>query len=78
MLSKVYGTVTKNNLMWIANMVKERFNNANFKAKRSGCVYWHYGWREPVLYIPMYDNYIGGLIGLGKYLGWRHCDESNL
>lgn len=36
MLSKVYGTVTKKNLMWIANMVKERFNNANFKAKRSG------------------------------------------
>lgn len=38
MLSKVYGTVTKKNLMWIANMIKERFNNANFKAKRSGGV----------------------------------------
>lgn len=36
MPSKVYGTVTKKNLMWIANMIKERFNNANFKAKRSG------------------------------------------
>lgn len=41
-------------------------------------VYWHYGWCEPVLHIPMYDNYIGGLIGLGKYLGWRHCDEQNI
>lgn len=36
MSSKVYGTVTKKNLMWIANIVNERFNNANFKAKRSG------------------------------------------
>lgn len=22
-------------------------------------------------YIPMYADYIGDLIGLGKYLGWR-------
>lgn len=36
MLSKVYGTVTKKNLLWMANNVKERFNNDNFKAKRSG------------------------------------------
>lgn len=34
-------------------------------------VYWDYGWGEPVLYIPMYASYIGDLIGLGKYLGWR-------
>lgn len=33
---RIYGTVTKKNLLWKANMVKERFNNANFKAKRSG------------------------------------------
>lgn len=31
-----YGTVTKKNLMWIAKKVNERFNNANFKSKRSG------------------------------------------
>lgn len=35
MLSKVYGKVTKKDLLWMANNVKERFNNANFKAKRS-------------------------------------------
>lgn len=34
-------------------------------------VYWHYGWDEPIVCIPTYDNYIGDLIGLGKYLGWR-------
>lgn len=33
-------------------------------------VCWHYGWNEPVVYIPMYDDYIGDMIGLGKYLGW--------
>ena len=32
---RFYGTCTKKNLLWEANMVKERFNNANFKAKRS-------------------------------------------
>ena len=30
-------------------------------------VYWHYGWNEPVVYIPPYV----GVIGLGEYLGWR-------
>lgn len=25
MLSKVYGTITKKNLLWKANMIKERF-----------------------------------------------------
>lgn len=38
-------------------------------------VYWHYGWDEPVVYIPSYvdgiGECIGDLIGLGKYLGWR-------
>lgn len=33
---RIYGTVTKKNLLLEANMVKERFNNANFKSKRSG------------------------------------------
>ena len=32
----IYGTVTKKELLWKANMVKERFNNANFMSKRSG------------------------------------------
>lgn len=32
---RIYGTITKKDLLWKANMVKERFNNANFKAKRS-------------------------------------------
>lgn len=34
-------------------------------------VYWHYGWDEPVVYIPSYVDVIGDLIGLGKYLGWK-------
>lgn len=38
MLARTYGTITKNDLLWQANRVDERFNNANFKAKRSGCV----------------------------------------
>ena len=74
-LQRFYGTCTKKNLLWKANMVKERFNNANFKAKRSG-------WKQKInrievvdhgtaVYIPMYADYIGDLIGLGKYLGWR-------
>lgn len=33
---RFYGIITKKNLLWKTNMVKERFNNANFKAKRSG------------------------------------------
>ena len=37
MLSKVYGTITKKSLLNKANLVKERFNHAGFKAKRSGC-----------------------------------------
>ena len=35
MLSKVYGTITKKSLLNKANIVQERFNIANFKAKRS-------------------------------------------
>lgn len=31
----IYGRVTKKNLLWKANMIKEIFNNANFKSKRS-------------------------------------------
>lgn len=38
MLTRTYGTITKEDLLWKANRVVERFNNANFKAKRSGCV----------------------------------------
>ena len=34
-------------------------------------VSWDYDWDEPAIYIPMYADYIGDLIGLGKYLGWR-------
>lgn len=33
---RIYGTVTKKDLLWEANMVKERFNNASFKSKGSG------------------------------------------
>lgn len=35
---RFYGTITKKNLLWKANMVKERFSNANFKAKRSEAI----------------------------------------
>lgn len=38
MLARTYGTITKSDLLWQANRVVERFNNANFKAKRSGGV----------------------------------------
>lgn len=38
MLCKVYGTINKSSLKNMAINVMERFNNANFKAKRSGCV----------------------------------------
>lgn len=34
-------------------------------------VWWHYGWDQPVLHVPMFDDYIGVMHGLGKDLGWR-------
>lgn len=37
MLIEVYGTVTKTDLKNMGVKVMDRFNNANFKAKRSGC-----------------------------------------
>lgn len=37
MLCKYYGTINKTNLKNIGVKVMIRFNNANFKAKRSGC-----------------------------------------
>lgn len=49
-----------------ADYIKD-FEKRNIKVK----VYWHYEWEEPVVYIPTHDDVIGGLIGLGKYLGWR-------
>ena len=36
MKTKVYGSITKKSLQNKANIVQERFNNSNFKAKRSG------------------------------------------
>lgn len=36
MLCKVYGNINKNSLLNMANNVKERFNNANFRSKTSG------------------------------------------
>jgi hypothetical protein len=36
MLVQTYGSITKKSLLNQVNMVKERFNNANFKSKRSG------------------------------------------
>lgn len=39
MLSKVYGTITKKSLLNKANLVKERFNKANFKAKSTNSTY---------------------------------------
>ena len=38
MLHEVYGTITKKSLLDKANMVKERFNNANFKAKSTNSI----------------------------------------
>jgi hypothetical protein len=38
MLSKVYGTITKKSLLNKANLVKERFNKANFKAKSTNSI----------------------------------------
>lgn len=38
MLARTYGTITKSDLLWQANRVVERFNNANFKSKISGGV----------------------------------------
>lgn len=59
---------------------KNRIKKAVYNCLYGGCikylvkynvkvtVYWHYGWNEPVVYIPRYGDYIG----LGKYLGWRY------
>lgn len=41
-------------------------------------VYWHYGWNEPVVYIPGFDGFVDILHGLGKELGWGEYNESNL
>lgn len=38
MLYEVYGTITKKNLLDKANIVKERFNNANFKTKSTNSI----------------------------------------
>lgn len=38
MLYEVYGTITKKSLLDKANMVKERFNNANFKTKSTNSI----------------------------------------
>ena len=38
MLYEVYGTITKKSLMDRANLVKERFNKANFKAKSTNSI----------------------------------------
>lgn len=50
-------------------------SKSRIKKAAYNCVYWHYGWDEPVVYIPSYVDVIGecigDLIGLGKYLGWR-------
>lgn len=45
MLAKVYGSITKKSLLNKASIVQERFNNANFKAKRSGYPQKLIGWR---------------------------------
>ena len=34
-------------------------------------VYWHYGWNEPVIQIPEFGSYIGDMVGLAHYFGWR-------
>lgn len=38
MLYEVYGNITKKSLLDKANMVKERFNNANFKTKSTNSI----------------------------------------
>lgn len=38
MLYEVYGTITKKSLLDKANLVKERFNNANFKSKSTNSI----------------------------------------
>lgn len=38
MLHEVYGTITKKSLLDKANIVKERFNNANFKSKSTNSI----------------------------------------
>lgn len=35
---EVYGTITKKSLLDKANMVKERFNHANFKSKQTNSI----------------------------------------
>ena len=35
---EVYGTITKKSLLDKANIVKERFNNANFKSKSTNSI----------------------------------------
>ena len=31
-------------------------------------VYWHYGWNQPVMHVPMFNDYIEVMYELGKYL----------
>lgn len=38
MLSRVYGTITKKSLLNKANIVKERFNRANFRSKSTNSI----------------------------------------
>lgn len=38
MLHEVYGTITKKSLLDKGNIVKERFNNANFKSKSTNSI----------------------------------------
>lgn len=38
MLYEVYGIITKKSLLDKVNMVKERFNNANFKTKSTNSI----------------------------------------
>ena len=35
---EVYGSITKKSLLDKANLIKERFNNANFKTKSTGSI----------------------------------------
>ncbi len=31
-------------------------------------VYWHYGWNQPVMHVPMHSDYIDVMYELGDYL----------
>ena len=31
-------------------------------------VYWHYDWNQPVMYVPMHNDYIDVMYELGEYL----------